>query len=71
MEDILAGCRGTNECLCIEKKCCCAANEEQMGIGLIDDPSFILKLGLPCCSCGIKVCAAWPRLTSRSALLTD
>jgi len=56
-DDILIGCKGTNECLCLEEKCCIAANEEPHPIGLISEDNFILKLGLPCCTCGIKVCA--------------
>jgi len=26
-------------------------------IGLVEDDSFLIKLGLPCCTCGLKVCA--------------
>ena len=48
-------CKGTNEFLCIEKKLCCAANEPQFEIGLIKDDAFIIKFGLPCCTCGLKV----------------
>jgi len=48
-------CKGTNEFLCIEKKFCCSATEPQFEIGLIQDSAFLLKLGLPCCTCGLKV----------------
>ena len=48
-------CKGTNECLCIEEKFCCSANDNGFGVGIIKDSAFIIKLGLPCCSCGIKV----------------
>jgi hypothetical protein len=63
-DDILAGCKCTNECLCIEEKCCVAANETPHPIGLVKDDKFLLKLGLPCCTCGIKVLGGpCPRLT--------
>mmetsp|Transcript_31956 Transcript_31956/g.101888 ORF Transcript_31956/g.101888 Transcript_31956/m.101888 type:complete len:139 (+) Transcript_31956:182-598(+) len=54
-DDILIGCKGMNECLCIEEKCCIAANEALFPIGLVPDDKFLLKLGLPCCTCGIKI----------------
>jgi len=47
-------CTGSNECLCIEEKFCCAAGEK-FPIGVIKDEGFILKLGLPCCTCGLKM----------------
>ena len=35
--------------------CSCAAGEEQFPIGLISQDGFICKVGLPCCTCGLKM----------------
>ena len=49
------GCSGVSECLCIKEEFCCKANTPQMPIVLGAAEGFICKLGLPCCSCGLKV----------------
>ena len=54
-EEIMLLCKGDGTCICIEEKCCLAANAPQFPIGLIKEDGFILKLGLPCCTCGLKV----------------
>jgi len=48
-------CKGTNEFLCIEEQLCLAGGEPQFPIGLIKEDKFICKLGLPCCTMGLKV----------------
>jgi len=48
-------CKGTSEFLCIEEKGCLVAGEEQFPIGLIKEDGFICKLGLPCCTYGLKM----------------
>jgi hypothetical protein len=47
-------CKGTNECLCIEEKVCCAAGEKPFPFGIVKSDGFIIQLGLPCCTCGLK-----------------
>ena len=54
-EEIMLLCKGDGTCICTEGKCCLAANAAQFPIGLIKEDGFILKLGLPCCTCGLKV----------------
>lgn len=34
-------------------------NEPQFDIGVIKDDKFFIKLGLPCCTCGIKKVPEW------------
>merc|ERR1719356_955827 len=48
-------CKGREECLCIEEKFCCATNVEHYPIGLIKEDGFLCKIGLPCCTCGLKI----------------
>jgi len=47
-------CKGSNEFLCLESKACLAAGD-QYPIGLIKEDGFICKLGLPCCTYGLKI----------------
>ena len=53
-DNIMAGCKGANECLCVKEECCCAAGEPQFGIGMLDKGDMMCKIGLPCCTCGLK-----------------
>lgn len=49
------GCSGVCECLCIREEFCLKADTEPMPciVGAAED--FLLKIGIPCCSCGLKV----------------
>jgi len=55
------GCWRKGECLCCSGGDCCALVGEQSlknpyPVGMLkDDPNVIVKLGLFCCACGIKV----------------
>jgi len=53
--NILAGCKGTNEFLCVNEEMCCAAGEPQFGIGMLDKGDMMCKIGLPCCTCGLRM----------------
>ena len=55
MDDILIGCKGKQEMLCLQEEGCCAANAESYPVGVIKEDNMLLKLGLPCCTCGLKV----------------
>jgi len=55
LDKILVCCKGGGTCICLEEHCCIAANEKPFEIGLIKQEGFIFKLGLPCCTCGLKV----------------
>merc|ERR1711865_656951 len=55
VKDLLIGCQGTEEFLCIEYKCCLAAGLDQYDIGMIKDAAYICKVGLPCCTFGLKM----------------
>ena len=59
VKEPLIGCKGKEECLCCSEECCIAANEPQFDIGVIKDDKFFIKLGLPCCTCGIKKVPEW------------
>ena len=54
-DNILMGCKGEEEFLCIQEKVCLAAGEPQFGIGMIKEDGFMIKCGLPCCTYGLKV----------------
>ena len=56
LDNILICCKGAGEFLwlCIQEKFCLAANEAQFPIGMIKEDGFIVKCGLPCCTCGLK-----------------
>jgi hypothetical protein len=55
LDNIIKGCNCSGEELCIKFKCCVAAGETQMEVGVLKEDGMIVKLGAPCCSCGIKV----------------
>jgi len=55
MDEILILCKGGGTCICCEEKMCCAASEDQFPIGMIKEDGFVCKLGLPCCTLGLKV----------------
>ena len=52
-EDILIGCKGEEEFLCIQEKFCCAGNVDKFPVGMIKEDGAILKCGLPCCTYGL------------------
>lgn len=52
--DIMICCEGGGTCLCMEEKCCLAAEKPQFPIGMIAEPAYIVKVGLPCCTLGLK-----------------
>lgn len=47
-------CKGSGTCICVEQKQCLAAGEPQFPIGMIKEDGFICKVGLPCCTFGLK-----------------
>jgi hypothetical protein len=49
------GCSGVSECLCIREEFCCKANTDPMPCVVGPADGFIVKIGAPCCSCGLKV----------------
>lgn len=51
----LVGCMGKEECLCIEEELCCKLGTEPIPVGLKTGDGYICKLGLFCCSCGLKM----------------
>lgn len=55
VEEIFIGCMGKQECLCCQEACCIAANTEAFPIGLIKEEGMLLKVGLLCCTMGIKI----------------
>ena len=60
-DNILSGCKASEEYLCVKREFCCAAGEPQFGIGMLDKGDMMCKIGLPCCTCGLlmpKVCCA-------------
>jgi len=54
-DKIFVLCKGGGTCICCEENCCLAAGEEQFPIGMIKQEGMICKLGLPCCTLGLKV----------------
>jgi len=54
MNDVMMGCELANEFLCLEEKCCLGV-ASAFPVGVIKEDGFIFKLGLPCCTCGLKV----------------
>ena len=57
LEHIVLCCHGSNECLCLVNETCFAINGSHFGIGMVTDKSNkeICKIGLFCCTCGIKM----------------
>ena len=47
-------CKGSGTCICLEEKACLAAGEPQFPVGMIKEDGFICKVGLPCCTLGLK-----------------
>lgn len=54
-DKIFVLCKGSSTCICIEQKQCLAAGEPTFPVGLIQEEGFICKLGLPCCTYGLKM----------------
>jgi len=52
-DDILMGCKGQSEFLCLREAVCCAANETPFPVGLLKDG--ICTLSLPCCQYQLKM----------------
>ena len=52
--DLMIGCREDGECLCIQSKFCLGVSEP-FPIGMIKEEPFICKVGLPCCTLGLKM----------------
>ena len=48
------GCSGKQECLCIEEEFCLKLGTTPIAAGLKTGDGYICKLGLFCCSCGLK-----------------
>mmetsp|Transcript_58828 Transcript_58828/g.120362 ORF Transcript_58828/g.120362 Transcript_58828/m.120362 type:complete len:131 (-) Transcript_58828:165-557(-) len=49
------GCSGMNECLCVQEEFCLKAGTTPMPCVVGPAEGFICKIGLPCCSCGLKI----------------
>ena len=47
---------GRGECffVCFEEKFCCVANDTPFPVGMVKEDGFICKLGLHCCTAGLK-----------------
>jgi hypothetical protein len=54
-DKIFVLCKQSGTCICVESKGCLAAGEPTFPVGLIQQEGFICKLGLPCCTYGLKV----------------
>merc|ERR1719453_2289597 len=54
MDEILMGCKGDSEFLCVQEKMCCAGGVEKFPVGMITEEGFCCKCGLPCCTYGCK-----------------
>lgn len=61
--------KGSGTCICVEEKCCLAAGEPQFPIGMIKEDGFICKLGLPCCTYGLKMPDAKDLISSEAECL--
>jgi hypothetical protein len=57
LDNIMLCCKGSQDCLCLTNEHCCAANVDPYGIGMVTDEANkeICKIGLYCCTCGLKV----------------
>lgn len=53
-DDLLVGCSGSEECLCMNSAFCLAANKKDLGIGMVTESDEICKIGLYICNCGLK-----------------
>lgn len=49
-------CKGRTECLCLVREACLSLDEEPLGVGLVTNKANkeCCKIGLYCCTCGIK-----------------
>jgi len=54
-DDILMGCKGQEEMLCMKEEFCLAANEEMFPIGMVKEDKTICKLGLGICTYALKM----------------
>ena len=54
LENITLCCKGGGECLCCVGEHCLDPKEPPLGPGMITKDGEICKLGLFCCSCGLK-----------------
>ena len=54
LEKILILGRGESTFICIEEKFCCAADDTPFPVGMVKEDGFICKLGLYCCTAGLK-----------------
>jgi hypothetical protein len=54
-DNIMLCCKGSRECLCLVNEHCLAANVDPYGIGMVTDEGEICKIGLFCCTCGLKI----------------
>lgn len=56
LDNIMLCCKGSTELLCFVNEHCCAANVDPYGIGIVTDETNheICKLGMFCCTCGLK-----------------
>ena len=54
-KDIALVGKGSGTLICLEEKFCCQSGVDQYPVGLIKEDGFICKVGLPCCTSGLKV----------------
>jgi hypothetical protein len=54
MDNITVCCIGKSECLCCVGEHCLAKDEKPLGMGMVTADGEICKLGLNCCTCGLK-----------------
>jgi len=54
-EDVLGGCQGTDEWLCLTNDCCLALNTEPYGVGMVTQSGDICRVGCYICTIGLKV----------------
>ena len=54
LEKILILARGECFFVCFEEKFCCVANDTPFPVGMVKEDGFICKLGLHCCTAGLK-----------------
>ena len=53
-DDILGGCQGTDEFLCLAHDCCLAVNGTPYGVGMVNESGDICRIGLYVCTCALK-----------------
>lgn len=54
--DCKIGVGSKQECLCLVEECCLAVGEDSLGFGMVtnEDNKECCKIGLMCCTCGLK-----------------